>query len=42
MKLYFRTNKVTDADKKIITVLGRFQGGTVRATRVEHSRRFLS
>ena len=31
MKLYLRANKVTDANKKIITVLGRFQGGTARA-----------
>jgi len=31
MKLYLRANKVTDADEKIITVLGRFQGGTARA-----------
>ena len=29
MKLYLRANKVTDADEKIIAVLGRFQGGTV-------------
>jgi len=28
MKLYLRANKVTDADEKIIVVLGRFQGGT--------------
>jgi len=31
MKLYLRMNKVTDADEKIITVLGRFQGGTAGA-----------
>jgi len=31
MKLYLRVNKVTDANKKIITVLGRFQGGTAGA-----------
>jgi len=31
MKLYLRANKVTDADKKIIIVLGRFQGGTAGA-----------
>jgi len=28
MKLYLRANKITDADKKIIAVLGRFRGGT--------------
>jgi len=31
MKLYLRINKVTDADKKIITVLGRFQEETAEA-----------
>jgi len=31
MKLYLRANKVTDADEKIIAVLGRFQGGTAGA-----------
>jgi len=31
MKLYLRANKVTDADKKIITVLGKFRGGTIEA-----------
>ena len=31
IKLYLRANKVTDADKKIITVLGRFRGGTAGA-----------
>jgi len=31
MKLYLRANKVIDANKKIITVLGRFQRGTARA-----------
>jgi len=31
MKLYFRANKVIDADEKIITVLDRFQGGTTEA-----------
>ena len=31
MKLYLRVNKVTDTNKKIITVLGRFQGGTAGA-----------
>ena len=31
MKLYLRANKITDADEKIITVLGRFWGGTARA-----------
>jgi len=31
MKLYLRINKVTDADEKIIAVLGRFQGGTAEA-----------
>jgi len=31
MKLYLRVNKVTDTDKKIITVLGRFQEGTAGA-----------
>jgi len=28
MKLYLRANKITDADEKIIAVLGRFQEGT--------------
>jgi len=28
MKLYLRANKITDANKKIIAVLGRFRGGT--------------
>jgi len=28
IKLYLRANKITDANKKIITVLGRFRGGT--------------
>jgi len=31
MKLYLRANKVTDANRKIITVLDRFQGGTAGA-----------
>ena len=31
MKLYLRVNKVTNTDKKIITVLGRFQKGTAGA-----------
>jgi len=31
IKLYLRANKVTDADKKIIVVLGRFQEGTAGA-----------
>jgi len=31
MKLYLRANKVTDTNKKIIAVLGRFQGGTAGA-----------
>ena len=31
MKLYLRANKVTDADEKIIAVLGRFQGETAGA-----------
>jgi len=31
MKLYLRANKVTDANEKIITVLGRFQGETAGA-----------
>ena len=31
IKLYLRANKVTDADEKIITVLGRFRGGTAGA-----------
>jgi len=31
MKLYLKANKVTNADKKIIAVLGRFQGGTAGA-----------
>jgi len=31
MKLYLRANKVTDADKKIIVVLGRFHGETTGA-----------
>jgi len=31
MKLYFRANKVTDANEKIIAVLDRFQGGTAGA-----------
>jgi len=31
MKLYLRANKVTDANKKIIAVLGRFQEGTTGA-----------
>jgi len=31
MKLYLRANKVTDADKKIIAVLGRFRKGTAGA-----------
>jgi len=31
MKLYLRANKITDADEKIITVLGRFRGGTAGA-----------
>jgi len=31
MKLYLRANKITDADKKIIAVLGRFRGGTAGA-----------
>ena len=31
MKLYLRANKVTDADEKIITVLGRFRGETAGA-----------
>jgi len=31
MKLYLRANKVTNTDKKIIAVLGRFQKGTIGA-----------
>ena len=31
MKLYFRANKVTDANEKIIAVLDRFQEGTAGA-----------
>ena len=31
MKLYLRANKVTDANEKIIAVLGRFWGGTAGA-----------
>jgi len=31
MKLYLKANKVTDANKKIIAVLGRFRGGTAGA-----------
>ena len=31
MKLYLRVKKVTDADEKIIVVLGRFQGETTGA-----------
>ena len=31
MKLYLKANKVTDADEKIITVLGKFREGTTRA-----------
>jgi len=31
MKLYLRANKVTDANEKIIAVLGRFCKGTVGA-----------
>ena len=31
MKLYLRANKVTNANKKIITVLDRFRGGTAGA-----------
>jgi len=31
MKLYLRANKVTDANEKIIAVLGRFQGETAEA-----------
>ena len=31
MKLYLRANKVTDANEKIITVLGKFWGGTAGA-----------
>jgi len=31
MKLYLRANKVTDADKKIIAILGRFREGTAGA-----------
>ena len=31
IKLYLRANKVTDANEKIIAVLGRFRGGTAGA-----------
>jgi len=31
MKLYLRANKITDANEKIIAVLGRFWGGTAGA-----------
>jgi len=31
IKLYLRANKVTNANKKIIAVLGRFQEGTAGA-----------
>jgi len=31
MKLYLRANKVTDANEKIIAVLGGFRGGTAEA-----------
>ena len=31
MKLYLRANKITDVNKKIITVLGRFWGETAGA-----------
>jgi len=31
MKLYLRTNKVTDTNETIIAILGKFQGGTAGA-----------